>query len=58
MPRSTPLTFNEIAEVHYESGLLGHSTIQMTYDVYGHLFADSDGDQRAAEDIQFRLLGG
>lgn len=37
--------------------LMGHSTIQMTYDVYGHLFADSDGDQRAAEDIQIRLLG-
>jgi integrase len=37
--------------------LMGHSTIQMTYDVYGHLFADSDGDQRAAEDIQVRLLG-
>jgi integrase len=30
----------------------------MTYDVYGHLFADTDGDQRAAEDIQIRLLGG
>jgi integrase len=38
--------------------LMGHSTIQMTYDVYGHLFADTDGDQRTAEDIQLRLLGG
>jgi integrase len=37
--------------------LMGHSSIQMTYDVYGHLFADSDGDQRTAEDIQVRLLG-
>ena len=37
--------------------LMGHSTIQMTFDVYGHLFADADGDQRAAEDIQVRLLG-
>jgi integrase len=37
--------------------LMGHSTIQMTFDVYGHLFADVDGDQRAAEDIQVRLLG-
>jgi integrase len=37
--------------------LMGHSTIQMTYDVYGHLFADSRADQKAAEDIQFRLLG-
>jgi integrase len=37
--------------------LMGHSSIKMTYDVYGHLFADSDGDQRTAEDIQVRLLG-
>lgn len=37
--------------------LMGHSTIQMTYDVYGHLFQDAGADQRAAEDIQVRLLG-
>jgi integrase len=37
--------------------LMGHSTIQMTFDVYGHLFADADADQRTAEDIQVRLLG-
>jgi integrase len=37
--------------------LMGHSTIQMTYDVYGHLFVDADGDQKTAEDIQIRLLG-
>jgi integrase len=37
--------------------LMGHSTIQMTYDVYGHLFADAAADQKAAEDIQVRLLG-
>jgi integrase len=37
--------------------LMGHSTIQMTFDTYGHLFTDAEGDQRAAEDIQFRLLG-
>jgi integrase len=37
--------------------LMGHSTIQMTFDVYGHLFSDADGDQKAAEDIQVRLLG-
>jgi hypothetical protein len=29
----------------------------MTFDVYGHLFADADADQRTAEDIQVRLLG-
>lgn len=37
--------------------LMGHSTIQMTFDTYGHLFADTDGDQKAAEDIQMRLIG-
>jgi integrase len=37
--------------------LMGHATIKMTYDVYGHLFQDVGADQRAAEDIQMRLLG-
>jgi len=37
--------------------LMGHSTIQMTFDTYGHLFKDADADQKAAEDIQIRLLG-
>jgi integrase len=37
--------------------LMGHSTIQMTFDTYGHLFTDDEADQRAAEDIQVRLLG-
>jgi integrase len=37
--------------------LMGHSTIAMTFETYGHLFADAEGDQHAAEDIQVRLLG-
>lgn len=37
--------------------LMGHSTIQMTFDTYGHLFANAEADQKAAEDIQLRLLG-
>ena len=37
--------------------LMGHSSIKVTFDVYGHLFSDADADQRAAEDVQFRLLG-
>jgi integrase len=37
--------------------LMGHSTIQMTFDVYGHLFTDGEADQRAAEAIQLKLLG-
>ena len=37
--------------------LMGHSSIKVTFDVYGHLFADADADQRAAEGVQTRLLG-
>jgi integrase len=37
--------------------LMGHSSITVTFDVYGHLFSENDADQRAAEEIQFRLLG-
>ena len=36
--------------------LLGHSTIQMTFDVYGHLFPSADGDQVAMSHLQARLL--
>jgi integrase len=38
--------------------LMGHSSIKVTFDVYGHLFADADADQRAAESVQDWLLGG
>ncbi|MHC2334470.1 tyrosine-type recombinase/integrase [Bradyrhizobium sp. USDA 4454] len=38
--------------------LMGHSSIKVTFDVYGHLFADADADQKAAEAVQARLLGG
>ncbi|TWI05149.1 phage integrase family protein [Bradyrhizobium daqingense] len=38
--------------------LMGHSSIKVTFDVYGHLFADAEADQRAAEALQARLLGG
>jgi integrase len=37
--------------------LAGHSSIQMTFDVYGHLFADPESDQKAAENVQISLLG-
>jgi integrase len=37
--------------------LMGHSSIKVTYDVYGHLFADAEADQKAAESIQTGLLG-
>jgi hypothetical protein len=38
--------------------LMGHSSITLMYNVYGHLFADSAASQRAAESVQLRLLGG
>jgi integrase len=37
--------------------LMGHSSIKVTFDTYGHLFADSEADQRAAEGVEFRLMG-
>jgi integrase len=37
--------------------LMGCSSIKVTFDVYGHLFADANADQRAAENVQARLLG-
>lgn len=37
--------------------LMGHSSIKVTFDTYGHLFADSEADQKAAENVQARLLG-
>ena len=37
--------------------LIGHSSIKVTFDVYGHLFADPGADQRAAENVQARLFG-
>ena len=36
---------------------MGHSSIKVTFDTYGHLFVDSEADQRAAEGVEFRLLG-
>ena len=38
--------------------LMGHSSIKVTFDTYGHLFADNEADQRPAEGVEFRLLGG
>jgi integrase len=37
--------------------LMGHSSIKVTFDTYGHLFVDSEADQRAAEGVELRLLG-
>jgi integrase len=37
--------------------LIGHSTIQMTFDTYGHLFPSQDTDQDAMAQLQARLVG-
>jgi integrase len=36
--------------------LLGHSSIQMTYDVYGHLFAADADDRAMLADVEQKLL--
>jgi integrase len=36
--------------------LMGHSTIQVTFDTYGHLFPSQDGDQVAMNHLQARLV--
>lgn len=37
--------------------LMGHSTIQVTFDTYGHLFPSQDEDQAAMQQLQARLVG-
>jgi integrase len=37
--------------------LMGHSTIQMTFDTYGHLFPAADDDRVAMGQLQARLVG-
>ena len=37
--------------------LMGHSTIQMTFDTYGHLFPAPEDDQAAMRQMQTRLIG-
>ena len=37
--------------------LMGHSSIQVTFDIYGYLFRDPDGDCAAADAISMRLIG-
>jgi integrase len=37
--------------------LMGHSTIQMTFDTYGHIFKSPESDQKAMADLQARLVG-
>lgn len=38
--------------------VMGHSSIQVTFDVYGHLFPDLEDDAKAMAEIESRLLEG
>lgn len=37
--------------------IMGHSSIQVTFDIYGHLFPSPDNDAQAMAQIEARLLG-
>jgi len=37
--------------------VMGHSSIQVTFDVYGHLFPSPEEDTKAMAQIEARLLG-
>jgi integrase len=36
--------------------VMGHSSIQMTFDLYGHLFEDAEGDQEAMKKIEAAIV--
>ena len=36
---------------------MGHSSIQMTFDLYGHLWKTLEDDAKAVAQIEARLLG-
>lgn len=37
--------------------LMGHSSIQVTFDIYGYLFRDPEADAAAVDAISAKLLG-
>jgi integrase len=37
--------------------IMGHSSIQVTYDIYGHLWKDAESDAKAVAQIEANLLG-
>jgi integrase len=37
--------------------VMGHASITMTFDRYGHLFADSEGDREAMKNLEAAVLG-
>jgi integrase len=36
--------------------VMGHSSIQMTFDLYGHLFEDREGDQEAMKKLEAAIV--
>jgi integrase len=36
--------------------VMGHSSIQVTFDIYGHLFPSAEDDQQDMADLEARLL--
>ena len=36
--------------------VMGHSSIQMTFDLYGHLFEDTDGDREAMKKLEAAIV--
>jgi integrase len=36
--------------------VLGHASITMTYDCYGHLFQDSDSDKQAMKKLEAAVI--
>jgi site-specific recombinase XerD len=36
--------------------VIGHSSIQVTYDIYGHLFKTTTDDQEAMAEIEAKIL--
>ena len=37
-------------------GVMGHASITMTFDSYGHLFADAEGDREAMKKLEAAVL--
>ena len=51
------LMINEGFDAKRIQVVLGHSTIRMTFDTYGHLFPPPAGDQEMMRRLQMRLVG-
>jgi integrase len=64
-PRYTFHTLRLVAASHFiEQGwtpkkiqtVMGHSSIQVTFDTYGHVWEDTEGDQKAVAQLEARLF--